>query len=468
VGLFQGKRIHEMVSAYRFAGQNKLPVEAPESARLLQSAARDLLRTPGNLLASTGRSSAARYKTIRGNDNWLLFPESLHSAISPADFYQDSIPAILDFEQQIESRGSSLLVVLLPAKWEIHPECLGQSFLPDPSSPAHPRRAKLLESLRSAGVEVIDGFEVLAEERQKNPDTLFFYREDTHWSPRAAQAVARRIAARIGTRLSKSTEPLVSFEEGVIEIIGDLNTFLHPDIPLAELPRHAYPARVSAGMPESSVDAEVLLLGDSYCFPELQTQLGNIPRACGLPVQLSIELGQPIQWITVAGGAAKGVRLELASRLVEKPDLLDNKKQVVWVLGPLSFLYGAESFPKVPLPTVPVGTSEIDPESLWKVIEVSSMEKLSSAPYPDAFLAVQFENASGDRVVGYLRVLKNRKLVAGLPPRSGSYVLLDSVAWNETPEELRQIHRLETFEDYDSPRLLVKKITLSHETFPPE
>lgn len=95
-------------------------------------------------------------------------------------------------QQFVEDRGWSLVVLLLPTKFEVYPE-----MLPDEAPARRPVAFAewVLEACAEAGVELVDLGPVLrAAKRAPDPDELLFRPDDTHLSPRGAAVVSGRIA----------------------------------------------------------------------------------------------------------------------------------------------------------------------------------------------------------------------------------------------------------------------------------
>ena len=88
--------------------------------------------------------------------------------------------------------------------------------------------------------------------------------------------------------------------------------------------------------------SEVLVLGDSFLRIYQQDEPGN----AGFVAHLGRELGRPLASIINDGGASTLVRQELFRR----PQLLANKKVVVWEFVERDLRLGTEGWQIVPLP----------------------------------------------------------------------------------------------------------------------
>lgn len=97
-----------------------------------------------------------------------------------------------EMQQLVDARGWSLVVMLLPTKYEVYPE-----LLPDEAPPRRPPAFAewVLEGCAGAGIECIElGPELRAAKRSAGSDALLFHPDDTHLGPRGAAVVSRRIA----------------------------------------------------------------------------------------------------------------------------------------------------------------------------------------------------------------------------------------------------------------------------------
>ena len=88
-------------------------------------------------------------------------------------------------------------------------------------------------------------------------------------------------------------------------------------------------------------EARVLILGDSF----LRIYERDEPGAAGFIAHLARELGQPLTSIVNDGGASTLVRQELARR----PELLANKRLVIWEFAERDIRYGTEGWQILPL-----------------------------------------------------------------------------------------------------------------------
>ncbi len=87
------------------------------------------------------------------------------------------------------------------------------------------------------------------------------------------------------------------------------------------------------------------MLGDSF----LRIFERDEPGAAGFTAHLAKELQQPVASIISDGGASTLVRQQLYRR----PELLANKKVVIWEFVERDIRYGAEGWQNIPLRPLP-------------------------------------------------------------------------------------------------------------------
>jgi alginate O-acetyltransferase complex protein AlgJ len=178
---------------------------------------------------------------------------------------------------------------------------------------------------------------------RSGPQGPLYCKQDTHWSGRACVLTARRLAAMVRERpwfksASTGTQKLSS-EWRSIEIIGDLWQALKEN----RLPRERIPLRF-VGIPSSnglvSVMPEsnrpIVLLGDSHNLV-FHTGSDMHARGAGLPDQLALELGVPVDLVAVRGSGATPARAALRRRALSVADYLPRKKLVIWCFGAREF-----------------------------------------------------------------------------------------------------------------------------------
>ena len=154
------------------------------------------------LAASAGRLSAEDFaaelaKTVQnleknkaavaaGGDGWFFFGGELR-LLSLGRFWgndatkvsrahkpdlADPVPAILDFQQQLKTRGIELLLVPVPPKASIYPEKIVPGVDVRTTDPA-PELHRFYQELRASGVDVLDLSALFARNRENSRGPVF-------------------------------------------------------------------------------------------------------------------------------------------------------------------------------------------------------------------------------------------------------------------------------------------------------
>ena len=293
----------------------------------------------------SGISRAGDGISAPGLDGWIFFDKELrHLAAprywsepdAPVDAATDPLPAILDFQAQLNKAGIELLVVPVPAKAAIYPDKLAASIPPPPATPGDlaEQDAAFLKVLESRGVRVLDLTADFLKARGEGLET--HCRTDTHWSPEGIRIAAAKIAQSISSApwvRDQGLQPAQS-EIAQIPIRGDLAA---PDAQPETLPARVVRSQAgagSAGIPDSR-QSPVLLLGDSHNLV-FHTGAEMHATGAGLPDQLFLELGFPMDVVAVMGSGSTAARRSLARR----KDNLAGKKVVVWCFSTREFTQG--------------------------------------------------------------------------------------------------------------------------------
>jgi alginate O-acetyltransferase complex protein AlgJ len=289
---------------------------------------------------------------VPGLDGWLFFAPGLRhmaagpfwgeaaAAVSKATKPEtaDPLPAILDFKRQLDGLGVRLIMVPVPDKAVIAPEKLDASLAAEPR--LDPDHLDFYELLRAEGVEVLDLTPVFLAERQARPDSLLYCKTDTHWSGEGIAVAARELAKMLRPADAIApADPAYGSEWREVELQGDLARMSVPPIETKETVRLNF---VGSGAPpnlapvETDPAAPVLLLGDSHT---LVFHIGEdlYARGAGLPDQLALELGAPVDLIGVRGSGATPARISLARKARSQPDYLKGKSAVVWCFAAREF-----------------------------------------------------------------------------------------------------------------------------------
>jgi alginate O-acetyltransferase complex protein AlgJ len=296
-----------------------------------------------------------------GTDGWLFFSGEFR-LLSLGRFWgaeaakvsrahkpdlADPIPAIVDFQQQLKTRGIDLVVVPVPPKAAIYPEKIVPGFDVHAADPA-PVLHRFYDELRAAGIDVLDLSPLFIQNRD-NPRGPVFCKTDSHWSGigcvLASQAIADKVRAKLPGPASRKE---FASEWKEVEIAGDLDGLVSHDIHKPG-PEKIAVETVSEKGNGSAVapdpDSPLLLLGDSHTL----VYHDFLAERAGLIDQLALQLGFAPDLIGTRGSGATPVRINLYRRSVKDAGYLAKKKVIVWCFAAREFTEATEGWAKAPV-----------------------------------------------------------------------------------------------------------------------
>lgn len=306
--------------------------------------------------------------TISGKEGWLFFGQELRF-VSAGSFwgkaaakvsratkpeFADPLPAIVDFHQQLKRMGIELIMIPVPSKSVIYPDFLSDALTISREKP--PLRIDketqvFYQLLKNEGIRILDLTSLFLDNRFHG-DGALFCKQDTHWSGNGCVLAARRIREEIQERpwLKKISRSVYQMKWKSLPIEGDLWKALG----VKNIPQEILSVRQvvagSAGVPKSiapDLKSPILLVGDSHNLifhagEDMQTS------NAGLPDQLALELGFPVDLAAVRGSGATPARVNLLRRAQRDPNYWKNKKLVIWCFASREFMQ-SDGWKMVPL-----------------------------------------------------------------------------------------------------------------------
>jgi len=301
-------------------------------------------------------------KAIAGKEDWLFYKPDIQALVQPAwnsdRFYHDTFDttlssgktvnvrnpfvAISKFRNELASRGIQLLLLPIPGKPTLYPEKLVGHPLSG-IAPLH----DFIAALRQNDFLVIDVLTPLEKTKQTDSQELYL-RRDTHWTPAGIECVANAVASEIKPFLGDSLVKRIYRQNAVrVNRQGDI-------VEMTNLPkRHQIwqPQPVSAIQIIDSLTGEryrddlqspILWLGDSFS----RIYQTDEPHSAGLIAHVAAKLGIPLSSLVNDGGASTAVR----QQLLRRPELLKDKKVVVWEFVERDIRFGKDGWQLLPLP----------------------------------------------------------------------------------------------------------------------
>ena len=329
----------------------------------------DTVRKVVDQYTSLARSAEQRGTiTVPGKEGWLFFGPELRF-VSAGRFwgqasakvsratkpeFADPLPAIVDFYRQLKDMGVELLLVPVPPKSVVYPDFLSDQLAISRENPPVRIDTELqafYQLLRKEGIKVLDLTSFFLANRFHREGALFC-KQDTHWSGNGCVLAARKIHEEIQGRPWLKTIPKSAYQTAwkSLTITGDLWEALDDKNFSQEILSVRQVGTGSAGALKSIAPdrkSPVLLVGDSH---NLVFHAGEDMQAhdAGLPDQLALELGFPVDLAAVRGSGATPARVNLLRRAQRDPNYWKKKKLVIWCFAAREFTQ-SDGWKKVPL-----------------------------------------------------------------------------------------------------------------------
>lgn len=340
---------------------------------------------------------------VAGRDGWMFYRPDLRYLLEPdrrdppaidgiwvrpgdSKLCRDAVvDQIVRFRDQLAERGIKLLVMPVPGKPAVYPDRLTTRVSGPLQAISLPTRL-LLNRLSSRLVQVVElPFETIRRSEPSYPQ--LYLERDTHWSPSGMKRAAAMTATAVRQLVDLPRPSRFTSRRVRVMRYGDIPDMMRStglDLPrvgeVVECEQVVDPVgRMLVPSPserpgvfrDPSGKASILLLGDSFMriyqlaepaslgeMAERPTTLPGttqpaatggrrlLPGSAGFLSHLSMALGAPVDAIISDGGASTDVRLKLSTN----PEILENKKLVIWEFVERDIGLGREGWKDVPLP----------------------------------------------------------------------------------------------------------------------
>jgi alginate O-acetyltransferase complex protein AlgJ len=295
------------------------------------------------------------YLTSRGFLDPALLKVRKRAGDSDTEAVQpDPVRAIVDFNNQLGAMGIRLIVMPVPVKPMLHPEKISSRYNQGTSTLQNPSYPAFRAALQRAGVMLFDATAGMLADKA-NTGRAQYLETDTHWTPQAMDAAARRLSAVIRDRVSLPSRTPVGYQQQRLEVgnFGDIAAMLK----LPAKQKLFEPQRVTVDQvkqPDGSLwqaqpGADVLLLGDSFSnmyssresFPTEGSYRGRgWGEAAGFGEQISFYLKRPLDTLINNAGGSHVTREALVRLLRQDSKRFANTRLVIWEFSMRDLLSG--------------------------------------------------------------------------------------------------------------------------------
>jgi alginate O-acetyltransferase complex protein AlgJ len=354
----------------------------------------------------------------------------------------DPLKAIVQFRDQLKSRGIHLIIMPIPVKPVIEPEFLSSSYGPPLPIPLqNPSFVAFLESLQNVQIDYLDISHSLVESKRSTGRSQFL-RTDTHWTPEAMQHAVALLAEKLrAVGLAGAAEPIeLHRSRQIIHGLGDIVTMLRLPTTSRLYPRETvtiHPVLNSDGRPWSPDSrADVLILGDSF-FNIFSLEAMGWGASAGFVEQLGHALQRPIDAIIRNDAGALATRELLSEEVARGRDRLNRKRVVVWEFAVRELATGNWDFVPLKAPAraatdfLVLEAGERRPVRAT-VKSFGALPRPGTTPYKDYLTAFHLAGIEGDlpkEAIVYLQTMKNQQLTPAARLRPGDSVSLLLTSW---------------------------------------
>jgi hypothetical protein len=366
----------------------------------------------------------------------------------------DPLKAIIQFRDQLKSRGIHLVIMPIPVKPMIEPEFLSPSYRPPLLIPLqNPSYGVFLKSLEKVQIDYLDVSHSLAETKRSSGRSQFL-RTDTHWTPQAMQHAVALLGEKLrAAGLAGTADPIeLDRSSQIIHGLGDIVAMLKLPATSRLYPRETvtiHPVRRPDGKPWSADPrSDVLVLGDSF-FNIFSLEAMGWGASAGFVEQLSHTLRWPIDAIIRNDAGALATRELLGQELARGRDRLNAKRLVVWEFAVRELATGNWDFVTLKSP-VRTATDFLvlepgEHQAVNATVKgLGTLPRPGTTPYKDYLTAFHLAGIDGDsakEAIVYLQTMKNQQLTPAARLRPGDSVFLLLTSWTDAEPQYGGINR---------------------------
>jgi len=416
----------------------------------------------------TEKLRAGNEQAITGRDGWLFYrpdveyvtgppfldPARMKERVRAANVQPDPIKAIVEFRNQLAKRGIELIVLPMPVKPSIDGEMLSAQA-GRAGSLQNPSFVEFKERLSRERVWVFDPQPLLLQRKASGP---LYLETDTHWRPETMEFVATELAAEMGSANLVASQPY-DISEKEIAALGDIAVMLK--LPAAQTiykPQKVTLRQVTSrnALWRQNKEAEVLLLGDSFCNIFSLSAMGW-GESAGFAEHFSRALGQPLDCILRNSDGAFATREILSRELACGRDRLAGKKQVVWEFAARELAFGnwkpLDMTLGQPRPAHFFSPKPGEHVEVTGIVEsVSPAPRPGSVPYKDHILTVHLVDMAGSQLpdktgpvesLVYLWSMRDNTWTKAARLRPGDQITVRLQSWADVAAQYEKINRSE-------------------------
>ena len=278
-------------------------------------------------------------QTIKGRDGWYFLSTEIEHLLTakeqiPQVAESPAINEIRNYADALKALGIKLVLMPIPEKSLIRMDGLiDTSELSEAKGYSRATRT-YLDELNKQGIEFIDLYDKLTQ-----TEDPIYCKTDSHFTPKTAARISQCLIKYITEQVpeipieNKSADLESQSIVSTITIRGDLaGDEVQESLELLTAPN----IKTAANTIGKITQSPILLMGDSHLLVYHQGDDMHA-RGAGIVDHLTSALGHPPDVISSKGDGINAPRIKLYRDLKKNPDLINNKKLVVWCFAARNF-----------------------------------------------------------------------------------------------------------------------------------